>query len=292
MTHEKQTTVVELLQQLGLKEYEAKVFAALAQVSQATAKEISELADVPRTRVYDAGEELALRGLVEIQQSNPQRYSAIPIEEAVEVIRRQYDRRFETLSETLSDLEASGDTRRRPEGVWSLTGAEAIAERVAQLVESATEEAVVLFGSEPGGAAPILERLAAAADRGVTVYVGSLASDEADRQRVVDAVPGARRADVLEELLSSPGTAADADTHDIADIGFLVVADRDELLLSAVGDREGDVEAAVRSTEFGNGLLVVVRRLLDGALPTDRAASEREGEEADTRTSEDDAPAE
>ncbi|MFC4548692.1 MULTISPECIES: TrmB family transcriptional regulator [Halorussus] len=287
MTHEKQTTVVELLQQLGLKEYEAKVFAALAQVSQATAKEISELADVPRTRVYDAGEELALRGLVEVQQSNPQRYRAIPIEEAVEVIRRQYDRRFETLSETLSDLEASGDTRRRPEGVWSLTGAEAIAERVAKLVESATEEVVVLFGSDPGDAAPILERLGAAVDRGATVYVGSLAPDEADRRRVVDAVPGARRADVLEELLSSPA----ADTADAADIGFLVVADRDELLLSAVGDREGDVEAAVRSTEFGNGLLAVVRRLLDGALPTEGAESEQE-EEADAPASEDDTLAE
>ncbi|MDY6819231.1 MAG: helix-turn-helix domain-containing protein, partial [Halobacteriales archaeon] len=45
-------TAVELLQQLGLKPYEAKSFVALTQLPSGTARSISEQVDVPRTRVY------------------------------------------------------------------------------------------------------------------------------------------------------------------------------------------------------------------------------------------------
>lgn len=45
---------VEVLQQLGLKEYEAKCFAGLSLLSSGTAKQVNDTTDVPRTRVYDA----------------------------------------------------------------------------------------------------------------------------------------------------------------------------------------------------------------------------------------------
>ena len=45
---------VGLLQQLGLKEYEARCFVGLSQLSSGTAKQLSESTEVPRTRVYDA----------------------------------------------------------------------------------------------------------------------------------------------------------------------------------------------------------------------------------------------
>jgi len=58
---------VEVLQQLGLKEYEAKCFVGLSRLSTGTAKKLSEITDVPRTRVYDAIRLLEAQGLVEIQ---------------------------------------------------------------------------------------------------------------------------------------------------------------------------------------------------------------------------------
>lgn len=41
----------EVLQQLGLKEYEAQCFVGLSRLSTGTAKQLSETTDVPRTRV-------------------------------------------------------------------------------------------------------------------------------------------------------------------------------------------------------------------------------------------------
>ena len=55
---------VEVLQQLGLKEYEAQCFVGLSRLSTGTAKQLSEITDVPRTRVYDAVRVLEAKGLV------------------------------------------------------------------------------------------------------------------------------------------------------------------------------------------------------------------------------------
>lgn len=76
------TEAIDLLQELGLKEYEARCFVALNQLPNGTAKEIREISDVPRTRVYDAIRVLESEGLVEVQQSSPQVYRAVEISEA------------------------------------------------------------------------------------------------------------------------------------------------------------------------------------------------------------------
>ncbi len=45
---------IDVLQELGLKEYEAKCFVGLTRIPTGTAKKLSEITDVPRTRIYDA----------------------------------------------------------------------------------------------------------------------------------------------------------------------------------------------------------------------------------------------
>ena len=269
MRNDTQSTVVELLKELGLREYEAQVFAALTRVSHGTAREISDLADVPRTRVYDASEQLAERGLVEVRQSKPQSYRAIPVADAVEVLRRQYDSRFDALADALADLEADRDPEGSLAGVWSLSGSETIAKRATQMVEAAEGEVVVLFGAAVSDEADIssldadslVTSLRAATDRDVAVYLGSLVRDDDVRERVRTTVPDARSSGELERWL---GVSVPSDER----IGYLVVADRNELLLSSVAERDGErVETAIRSTEFGNGLLALIRRLLEASLP-------------------------
>jgi len=58
---------VEQLTALGLSTYAARTFVALVSLGKGTAQDVSEIADVPRTRVYDAVEELRERGLVDVQ---------------------------------------------------------------------------------------------------------------------------------------------------------------------------------------------------------------------------------
>lgn len=82
---------VEVLQQLGSKKYEAQGFDGLSRLDTGTAKRLSELTEVPWTRVSDTIHVLKARGLVEIQHSSPQLFRVAPLDEAIETLRDQYE---------------------------------------------------------------------------------------------------------------------------------------------------------------------------------------------------------
>lgn len=125
-----QDHAVELLKELGLKAYEAESFVALSRITDGTAQNISDISEVPRTRVYDAVTELESKGLVEIQHSNPQRFRAVSIDEAVETIQGEFDQRLESLRQYGSAIEpASVDTGDDDtHEVWTMGGGQAITE--------------------------------------------------------------------------------------------------------------------------------------------------------------------
>ena len=55
--------IVDGLRKLGLTEYEAKAYATLVGMGEATAREVHELCGVPRTRIYDILRDLDGKGL-------------------------------------------------------------------------------------------------------------------------------------------------------------------------------------------------------------------------------------
>jgi sugar-specific transcriptional regulator TrmB len=165
---------IQGLKRLGLTTYEARVFLALQKLGSGTASEISETADVPRSQVYGAAEELEAHGLVETQQSTPTVYRPVPLEQA----RRQLlDQLAETGAETFDYLETVQDSavqEERSESIWLIRGSDAIASRVASIAAEA--DARLLYAAEdPGMLEPaVVEALEAAADRDVSVIVASV----------------------------------------------------------------------------------------------------------------------
>lgn len=59
---------IKQLPALGLSAYAARTLVALVELGEGTAQDVSGVADVPRTRVYDAVDELQHRGLVVVLQ--------------------------------------------------------------------------------------------------------------------------------------------------------------------------------------------------------------------------------
>ncbi len=72
------------LKGIGLNLYERKLYAALLARGNSTAGELSEVADVPRSRSYDVLESLAKKGFVVVQNAKPLRYVVVPPTEALE----------------------------------------------------------------------------------------------------------------------------------------------------------------------------------------------------------------
>jgi len=96
---------IEQLQALGLSAYAARTFVGLVELRSGTAKAVSETVDVPRTRVYDAVEELAGLGLVTVEETTPKRFRSVPVETACEIFEREYMERITRLEESLDAIE-------------------------------------------------------------------------------------------------------------------------------------------------------------------------------------------
>lgn len=261
MTTDAEQQAVELLQNLGLKEYEAKCFVALTRLPLGTAKDISDIATVPRTRVYDAVRVLESEGLVEIQHSNPQRFRSLSIEEATDILTERYTARIDDLERTLHEVEPHGgqETQSRQE-VWSLSGREAIEARTRQIIEKSSEELILVVGVENVLTGKLYNTLEAATERDVDVLIGAISSRMRDRLR--DRLP---EAEVFETELDWLTKFEE----DEPSIGVLVMADQNVLLVSSRTDHgydETTAESAVFGSGFTNGLVVIARRLLARGL--------------------------
>ena len=127
---------VASLERLGLTTYEAKVFIALQKLGSGTAREVSRVADVPRSQVYSVTESLEDRGLVEVQQSSPMQYRPVRIEEARKTLRERFEteagRAFGYVESVRN--ERGGDNEEQ-EAIWTLTGRDHVSERTAELAE-------------------------------------------------------------------------------------------------------------------------------------------------------------
>lgn len=243
---------VELLEALGLKEYEAKCFVALSRVEAATARDVSDLSEVPRTRVYDAVDALEDAGLVARQHSNPQRFRAVPVPEAAETLRDEYDARIDDLRVALDSVPAAEhDADDAGPEVWTLSGDTAVENRTERLVADAAETLAVVATAD-ALTADVVAELAAAAARGVDVAVGGV--DQAARDAALAEV------DEDDVFAADPGWLA-SPLDDAATLDRLLLVDGVSVLFGATGD---DPHAVV-GTGGANALVAVGRHLLDDA---------------------------
>src|SRR5713101_2887077 len=85
------------LRELGLTGHAADVFCALVRMSHATAADLILKTGIPDSKIYYALEELAEKGLVEVQEGKPKTYRVVPAKE-VEIrlnrlVEADYERR-------------------------------------------------------------------------------------------------------------------------------------------------------------------------------------------------------
>lgn len=266
---EARAEAVSLLQDLGLKEYEARCFLALTGLATATAKEISERSQVPRTRVYDAIRVLEAEGLVQVQHTSPQQFRAVDIDEATATLRRKYDDRLDTLEAYLEQVEIDDRTEANDQlqEVWSLRSHDGIESRMFDLVDEAETEVMLLVVQEQILTAELYDSLQSATDRGVSVIVGG--HNEAILEQVQDELPAVRTFETELDWLVGPATNGE----EVA-ISRLLFTDRESLLVSSFypGDDETD-EQAIFAQGLENGVVVLLGRILSsGMLPLEEPA--------------------
>jgi len=84
-----QTDFLNRLKDFGLNSYEAKLWTALLSRGVSTAGELSDIANVPRSRSYDVLESLEKKGFIIMKIGKPIKYIAVPPSEVVERIKKK-----------------------------------------------------------------------------------------------------------------------------------------------------------------------------------------------------------
>lgn len=249
------STAVTQLKSLGLSTYAARTFVALVSLGEGTAQDVNEVADVPRTRVYDAADELRDRGLIDVKQSSPKRYWAISAETAGRYFEQEYQHRVTTLTDALGRLDSTTRTTKQ-QGVWTVTGRDTVAERVLDFVSAADDE-VVYMTAEELLTEEIADTLSDASEDDVSIKLAEM-SQSAEDQLEQD-IPDAQLFKSLWDWSDTPA-------------GRLLMVDQEKTLVSVLVDGTDEHpstprdETAIWGTGPTNSLVIVLKALFTWQL--------------------------
>ena len=96
--------ISNLLIQLGLNNYESKIYVALVREGISTAKNISEITKIPYGKVYEIINSLSKKGFITIFPTKPIKCQAVPPREVIANIRKTTYEKLESIEKTMINV--------------------------------------------------------------------------------------------------------------------------------------------------------------------------------------------
>ncbi|MGD1059982.1 MAG: helix-turn-helix domain-containing protein [Methanomassiliicoccales archaeon] len=131
--------IAAALRKIGLSEYEAKAYIAMIARSHATADEVADLSQIPRTSAYKALQGLKDKGLVTVTDGRPAVFHALPVDEAREKVIDDVKEMFDKLRMLQGVLTEKGT----PQLVYTIAGKKNVLAKIGQMIDSAVESFVI-----------------------------------------------------------------------------------------------------------------------------------------------------
>jgi sugar-specific transcriptional regulator TrmB len=225
----------KLRRYFSLNLYEAKVWAALLSRGVSTAGELSDIANVPRSRSYDILETLEKKGFVVMKLGKPIKYLAVPPTEVVSRVKKNMKeeadekvKRLDSLNDSdlmkeLSSLHNQGIELVEPtDYAGSLKGRRNLYDHLEQTLKSAEKNVNIVttaqgFLRKAEGMKHIFQQLK---DKGVTIRIAAPISSKQEKDMASD-LKG------LVEVKNSKGLNARFCTVDGKHVTFMVLDDKD-----------------------------------------------------------------
>ncbi|MEM5878999.1 MAG: helix-turn-helix domain-containing protein [Candidatus Aenigmatarchaeota archaeon] len=121
--------IYNTLKQLGLGEYEARAYTDLVLLGPSPANELSRVANIPKSKIYDVLESLMSKQMVEVFEEKPKLFRAIDPSIAIKSLIDEKDQEFKTIKEKanalISQLKIFGKKEEIAEGIWEQNGEKA-----------------------------------------------------------------------------------------------------------------------------------------------------------------------
>jgi HTH-type transcriptional regulator, sugar sensing transcriptional regulator len=158
-------SLLELMSQLGFSPYESRAYLALLQKSPLNGHEVSRLAGIPPSKIYETLQRLQQKGSVMVYHSDPILYAPVPYQELLARLQSELASTFQALEERLDKLAPQQDTSL----TWSLAGSNHIMNKLVQCCKKArTDIFAALWDEEMELLAPVLRE---AHSRGVELQL-------------------------------------------------------------------------------------------------------------------------
>jgi HTH-type transcriptional regulator, sugar sensing transcriptional regulator len=167
--------IFETLKNLNFTEYEAKAYLSLLEESPLTGYAVAKNSGVPRSKIYEVLDSLAIRGDILVSPGNTPQYSPFPAKELIKNRRREAEENFELAEKSLAEFERSANDR---ENIWNITGSNEILHKVKDCILFAKKRILLEVWKEEFE--ELESELRQAANRGVNVTIiayGEIASD-------------------------------------------------------------------------------------------------------------------
>ncbi|MDR0318469.1 MAG: hypothetical protein LBI09_00335 [Nitrososphaerota archaeon] len=144
------------LHEMGLNAYEIDTYIALLKGGKMTAMKISEKAQVPYSKIYDALNSLKEKGWIKSGENRPTKYYPVPPLEATRFTKLRLEDKYitweNTVAEDLQPLYEQKEIVERPE-MLILRGQQAVLTKLDEMLKMASKEIVV---AAPKFAKPII----------------------------------------------------------------------------------------------------------------------------------------
>jgi sugar-specific transcriptional regulator TrmB len=203
--------ILSLLRRTGLSDYEAKAYLALVMRSQASAEDVAEVADIPRTSAYKVLTSLRRKNFVTSRVGRPVIFQPVPPREIRDRLASELDRGIELLDSLRGSLTEKGT----PQMVYTITGKEKVLAKISEMLDGSRER---FYLSSPALAEinnALAHKFTNALKRGVFITVVAEPS-----ARVPEASEVKRRKDLLATDIIADYEAALIATPDLSICGF------------------------------------------------------------------------
>lgn len=137
--------LISNLERLGLTENEAKVYVGVVSLREASAREVHELTNVPRAKIYEVFKVLAKKRYLEVRQGSPTYFRAVDPKQVIGKIKDEF---INCAIESLDQLNELSYELPKKSPVWCIQSEWGIKNRIFEILSEAKEE-LIIFSSNP-----------------------------------------------------------------------------------------------------------------------------------------------
>lgn len=137
--------LIRNLEKFGLTENEAKAYVGLVSLREATAREVHELTNVPRAKIYEILNTLAKKGYLEVRQGSPTYFRAVDPKEVIEEIRDDF---LNCSIDTLNQLKELNYEFPKNSPVWYIQSDRVMKTRIREIMNEIREE-LIIYSTNP-----------------------------------------------------------------------------------------------------------------------------------------------